>query len=50
MVDKRVEKLANILVNYSMKVKNGEYVKIRGTTEAKPLILELYKAVLKKGD
>ncbi len=49
MVDKRVEKLANILVNYSMKVKNGEYVKIRGTTEAKPLILELYKAVLKKG-
>ena len=49
MVDKRVEKFAKVLVDYSMCVKKGEYVKIRGTTEAKPLILELYKAVLKKG-
>ena len=49
MVDKRVETFANILVDHSMRVKGGEYVKIRGTVEAKPLILELYKAVLKKG-
>lgn len=49
MQDPRVEKLANTLVNYSTKVKKGEYVKIAGSTQAKPLILELYKAVLKKG-
>ena len=49
MMDPRVEKLAKILVNYSMKVKEGENVKISGSAEAKPLILALYKEVIKKG-
>ena len=49
MGDPRVEKLAKILVNYSINVKKGEYIKIAGSTKAKPLILALFKEVLKKG-
>lgn len=49
MTDPRVIKFAKILVDYSLNVKKGEYVKIAGTTDSKPLILELYKAVLRKG-
>lgn len=48
MFDPRAEKLAKILVNYSIKVKKGEYIKVAGSTEAKPLILPLYKEIIKK--
>ncbi|MBI5327959.1 MAG: aminopeptidase [Deltaproteobacteria bacterium] len=50
MSDPRVIKLADILVNYSLKVKRGERVLINVSSElAKPLVLEVYKNVLKAG-
>ncbi|MCK4739246.1 MAG: aminopeptidase [Deltaproteobacteria bacterium] len=47
MADARIKKLAGILVNFSVKVKRGDVVAINASTElAKPLVLEVYKAVL----
>ena len=50
MADTRVQKLASILVGHSLKVKKGETVLISSSTElAKPLVLEVYREVLKAG-
>ncbi|OGQ46566.1 MAG: hypothetical protein A2W63_02140 [Deltaproteobacteria bacterium RIFCSPLOWO2_02_44_9] len=50
MPEPRTVKLADILVNYSLKVKKGERVLINSSSElAKPLVLEVYKNVLKAG-
>lgn len=49
MVDPRIKEIARILVDYSTEVKKGENVIISGSTEAEPLIKELYKLVIKKG-
>ncbi|MDD5650497.1 MAG: aminopeptidase [Candidatus Nanoarchaeia archaeon] len=49
MVDPRVTKEAEILVNHSIKVKKGEYIIISGGVEAKELMLELYKLIIQKG-
>ncbi len=49
MKDSRVEKLADILVNYSAKVKKGDTVLIRGDELGKPLILEVYRKVIEAG-
>lgn len=49
MKDLRVEKLADILVNYSVKVKKGDKVLIRGDELGKPLLLEVYRKVLDAG-
>jgi len=49
MVDDRIKKVAKIIVDYSTKVKKGEYVQIISDYEAKDLVLEVYKNVLKKG-
>lgn len=49
MADPRVEKLADILVNHSVKVKKGEKIVINYQSEAHPLALEVYKLILKKG-
>jgi len=49
MKDSRVEKLADILVNYSAKVKKGDTVLIRGDELGKPLILEVYRKVIEVG-
>ncbi|MDD5253911.1 MAG: aminopeptidase [Candidatus Nanoarchaeia archaeon] len=48
-MDPRNEKIANILVDYSVKVKKGETVQITGSESAKDLLMELYKKVLEKG-
>lgn len=48
LVDERVKKHADILVNYSTRVREGDVVQITGSELAKPLILEVYRAVLKK--
>ncbi len=48
-MDERVGNLASLLVNYSLKVKRGETVKIGGTELAKPLILSAYREVVRKG-
>jgi len=50
MADPRQKKLASILVNHSIGVKKGDTVLISSTTElAKPLVLEVFREVLKAG-
>jgi aminopeptidase len=50
MSDPRVEKLADILVNYSAKVRKGDVVMIDFSgTRSLPLIEEIYKKCLKNG-
>ena len=49
MRDERVEKLADMLVNYSVAVKPGDKVAIEGSTLAEPLLKEIYKSVLIAG-
>lgn len=49
MGDIRIERLADVLVNYSTKVKKGEWVGVLGDIAALPLIREVYSQVLKAG-
>jgi aminopeptidase len=49
MADPRVKKLAEILVNYSIKVKKGDLIELNFGIDAKELALEVYKLILKKG-
>ena len=49
MKDGRVEKLADILVEYSTGVKKDDLVMIRGSYLAEPLILAIYERCLQKG-
>ncbi|MBS1248722.1 MAG: Aminopeptidase 2 [Chloroflexi bacterium] len=49
MIDPRIKKLANLLVNYSVEIQPGEWVLIRGSMLAEPLISEVYRAVLEAG-
>ena len=49
MSDPRVERLADVLVNYSVAVKSGENVLIHGSTVTEPLIKAIYKKVLQAG-
>jgi aminopeptidase len=49
MRDPRLTKLASILVNYSAGVKKGQLVRIRGASVAQPLMIEIYREVLKAG-
>jgi aminopeptidase len=47
--DPRVAKLAELLVGYSVDVKPGERVLIRGDSNAEPLLVEIYAKVLQAG-
>lgn len=49
MKDQRVERLADILVDYSTRVKEGDLVVINGPYVAEPLILALYERCLDRG-
>jgi aminopeptidase len=49
MPDPRIDKLADVLTNYSVAVKPGESVLIRGETVAEPLLKAVYAQVLKAG-
>ncbi len=49
MADARVDKLADLLVNYSVAAKPGDKVAIQGSTLAEPLIRSLYASILKAG-
>ncbi|MCL2615813.1 MAG: aminopeptidase [Dehalococcoidia bacterium] len=49
MADIRLEKLADLLVNYSVAVKPGDRVAIQGEVVATPLINAVYKSVLQSG-
>ena len=49
MRDPRVDKLADVLVRYSTKVKQGDLVLISGPVVTVPLITEIYRKVLEVG-
>lgn len=49
MRDPRLEKLADVLVNYSVGVTKGQSVRITGAPVAQPLIVEIYRKVLLAG-
>ena len=49
MADPRVETLARILVDYSVNIQPGEFVRIRGDHEGGPLLQAVYKRVLERG-
>ena len=49
MTDPRIEKLADMLVNYSVEIKPGDKVLLRGQNAASPLIKAVYQQVLLAG-
>ncbi len=49
MTDPRLNRLAKVLVNYSVGVKPGQLVRISGASVAEPLIIELYREVILAG-
>ena len=49
MRDPRVDKLAQVLVNYSVKVQPGQLVRITGDQVGTPLLEAVYEAVLQAG-
>lgn len=49
MLDPRVSKLADLIINYSVAVKPGQKVLLHGHAIAQPLLIEMYKRVLLNG-
>jgi aminopeptidase len=49
MRDPRLEKLADVLVNYSVAVKPNQLVRISGPPLAQPLVVEIYRKVVAAG-
>ncbi|WP_069650769.1 aminopeptidase [Caloranaerobacter ferrireducens] len=49
MVDPRLRKMANVLVNYSLQIKKGDIFVIQGSDLAMPLIKEVYREALRVG-
>ena len=49
MKDQRLDKLAKVIVEYSVGVERGQLVRISGEPVATPLIESIYEAVLKAG-
>jgi aminopeptidase len=49
MTDVRLQRMAKILVNYSIGVKKGERLAIRAPSTAAPLIREVYREALRAG-
>lgn len=49
MKDSRVERLADIIIDYSTEVREGDLVFIRSSYLAEPLIAALYQRVLERG-
>ena len=49
MTDPRLAKLADVLVNYSTGVKPGDLVRLSGPAVGRPLLVELYRAVIRAG-
>lgn len=49
MRDSRIDKLANVLVTYSVAVKKDDLVRISGSTIAMPLVRAVYREVLRAG-
>lgn len=49
MADKRLNKLANLLVNYSTEVKDGDFVFVCADEVSKPWVVEVVKEAIKAG-
>ncbi|MBN1316863.1 MAG: aminopeptidase [Anaerolineales bacterium] len=49
MIDPRIEKLADVLVNYSVAIQPGDKILIQGETSAAPLIEAVYKKCIQAG-
>ncbi len=49
MKDPRVERLANVLVNYCVEVQPGDRVLLNGSIAAMPLISETYRQIIRAG-
>ncbi len=49
MYDDFAPRLAQILTEYSQPIQKGDYVLITTSTAAKPIVLALYEAVLRRG-
>lgn len=49
MFDARIEKMAEVLIHYSLEMKPGEKVMIRTTTLGEPLALAVYRQALRAG-
>ena len=49
MVDERIKKSAEILVNHSIRAKKGENIKIYAGYDARPLAMEVARLILKNG-
>lgn len=49
MKDIRLQKLAKLIINYSLNIKKGEYLQITGNAITEPLMKELYREALKVG-
>ena len=49
MSDPRIVKQAKILIEHSTKVKAGDNVVVYADFVARPLVLEIYKQLIKKG-
>jgi aminopeptidase len=49
MIDPRVAKMADVLVNYSLEIKQGDKLLIGSTPLAAPLVREVYRAALRAG-
>ena len=49
MMDPRVAKHADLLVNYSLGLGQGQIVRIDGNTVATPLITEVYRHAIQAG-
>jgi len=48
-MDQRIEKLAAVMVTYSLQLKRGDWVKIIGNPTAMPLVRAFYKRAIKAG-
>jgi aminopeptidase len=49
MADRRMEKLADVLVNYSVSVQPGDNVAIFGHLVTRPLLIEIYRETIRAG-
>lgn len=49
MSDIKLNRLANVLVNYSTKVKSGDWVHVNANWQAIPLVKEVVAYILKAG-
>jgi aminopeptidase len=49
VTDPRIEKLADVLVNYSVAIQPGDKVLLQGSTAAEPLLTAVYVKVLQAG-